>query len=326
MTKRSRGFTLIELLVVIAIIAVLVAILLPAVQQAREAARKSQCQNNMKQLGIALHSYNETYSCFPYSVSVNSRFPAGVAATNQTGYISLLPYIDQAALFNQFNPQQATGNFTNGAGGAYLAGGGATVAGNGLLARTRLGSLLCPSDDGRQFYASGDANYGCVAGQPSYRTNYGFSVTNGNPSTGLWINEAINARALFGLCSAAQIRDIPDGTSNTIAMSETTLDVYDGVTASWACMQHVGGGVNFGSLNVAYFPNQWLCCTWQSPPMTNFRPNRNGEWGSPGSTHTGGLNVLMADGGVIFISESIDGIIRQRMSYIADGMKVTDIR
>ena len=326
MSVRRRGFTLIELLVVIAIIAVLVAILLPAVQQAREAARKSQCQNNMKQLGIALHSYNETYMVFPYATSTNSRFNLPAIATNHTGYISLLPYIDQAGLYNKFDPTQASGNFTNGAGSAPLAGGGATAAGNGVLANTKLPSLLCPSDDGGLFYPSGDQYYGCVTGVPSYRTSYGFSVVNGNPGTTLWTNEAMASRALFGVCSNAQMRDIKDGTSNTVAMVETTLEVYDGKAPSWACAQHVGAGINFSSTNVAYSPNQWYCCAWQTPPMTNYRPGRNGEWGSPGSAHTGGLNLLMADGGVIFVSENMDAVVRQRVAFISDGLKLDDIR
>lgn len=109
-------------------------------------------------------------------------------------------------------------------------------------------------------------------------------------------------------------------------MVETTLEVYDGVTASWACVQHVGAGVNFSSTNIAYIPNQWYCCTWQSPPMTNFRPGRNGEWGSPGSVHTGGLNILMADGAVLFVSENMDGTVRQRLAFIGDGARVDDFR
>ena len=327
MSQRNRtGFTLIELLVVIAIIAVLVAILLPAVQQAREAARKSQCQNNFKQLGIALHSYHETYSVFPYASSTNSRWAAPAIAMNSTGYISLLPYIDQGALFNKYNPQEASGNFTHTAGTAPRAGGGATAAGNGVLAATRLANLLCPSDDGGQFYPSGDANYGCVSGLPSYRTSYGFSVASGNPSTTVWALEAIASRALFGVCSSSQMRDIRDGSSNSVAMVETTLEVYDGKAPSWACVQHVGSGINFSSTNIAYIPNQWYCCTWQTPAMQNFRPGRNGEWGSPGSTHTGGLNILMADGAVHFISENMDGTVRQRLAFIADGLKVDDFR
>jgi prepilin-type N-terminal cleavage/methylation domain-containing protein/prepilin-type processing-associated H-X9-DG protein len=326
MSKRKRGFTLIELLVVIAIIAVLVAILLPAVQQAREAARKSQCQNNMKQLGIALHSYNETYTVFPYSTSTNSRFNAPHIATNHTGYISLLPYIDQANLFNKFDPTQASGNFTHTKGTSVLAGGGATATGNGVLSTTRVAGYLCPSDDGGQFLPSSDVNYGCVVGLPSYRTSYGFNVANGNPSTTLWTLESIAARTMFGVCSNAQMRDIKDGTSNTVAMAETTLEVDDGRTASWACVQHVGAGTNFGHQSIYHSPNQWWCCGWRTPPMAQYRAGRLGEWGSAGSLHTGGLNVLMADGGVIFVSENMDAVIRQRLSYIADGLKLDDIR
>lgn len=329
MSRRTkRGFTLIELLVVIAIIAVLVAILLPAVQQAREAARKSQCQNNLKQLGIGLHSYNETYMVFPYATSTSGRLNAPHIATNHTGYISLLPYIDQAALFNKFDPNEATGNFTHTRGTSYLAGGGATATGNGILSQTKIPSLLCPSDDGSQFLPVSDVNYGCVVGQPSYRTTYGFSVSTGNPliTTPFWLSEGLATRAMFGVCSNAAMRDIKDGTSNTVAMVETTLEVHDGRTPSWACVQHVGGGINFGNQNLAYAPNQWWCCAWATPPNANFRPGRLGEWGSPGSLHVGGLNLLMADGGVIFVSENMDAVVRQRVQCIADGLKLDDIR
>src|SRR6218665_2548422 len=96
--RRRSGFTLIELLVVIAIIAVLVAILLPAVQQAREAARRSQCQNNLKQIGIALHSYHETYGMFPPGNVASS-----VGGWGPSWYMFILPYIDAANTFNQLN-------------------------------------------------------------------------------------------------------------------------------------------------------------------------------------------------------------------------------
>src|SRR3569832_1085053 len=101
--RRRPGFTLIELLVVIAIIAVLIALLLPAVQQAREAARRSQCKNNLKQFGLALHNYHDNYKMFcpAYMNPGSSACPGGVGNTrNATGYLYLLPYLDQAPLYN----------------------------------------------------------------------------------------------------------------------------------------------------------------------------------------------------------------------------------
>src|SRR5437899_8560020 len=101
---RRRGFTLIELLVVIAIIAVLVALLLPAVQQAREAARRSQCRNNLKQIGLALHNYHEAYNCLPQAANWKD-YRSGVtpAQRNFTWIASILPYLDQSAVFDQIN-------------------------------------------------------------------------------------------------------------------------------------------------------------------------------------------------------------------------------
>ncbi len=113
--RSYRGFTLIELLVVIAIIAILIALLLPAVQQAREAARRSSCKNNLKQWGLALHNYHDTYKQFPPSAvnpgsyRSNSFVPRG-KIRNHTGYLYLLPYVDQAPLYKKINFNRATGN------------------------------------------------------------------------------------------------------------------------------------------------------------------------------------------------------------------------
>src|SRR5690348_879596 len=100
MTVRRRGFTLIELLVVIAIIAILIALLLPAVQQAREAARRTQCKNYMKQLGLALHNYHDTSQIFP----LNSSYTANAdPVNNRSGFVGMLPFLDQAPIFNAMN-------------------------------------------------------------------------------------------------------------------------------------------------------------------------------------------------------------------------------
>jgi len=319
---RFLGFTLIELLVVIAIIAVLIALLLPAVQQAREAARRSQCKNNLKQIGLALHNYHETYGLFPFSTANSSSnagdTPAGAPILNHSGWVMLLPYLDQAPLYNQFNFNWATG-YRNYNGGTVVGGTDPAVNTNLNLSRVVLNALLCPSDAGKRVYPSVDtaANYGCGVTN-SVSTSYGFSVASGNGGT-LWSAYATNTRTMFGPNSNSRIRDITDGTSNTVAVVETTLDVYDGKTQPWACSAHVGQGINLASTNAAYGINNWYCCAWQTPANQHYQIGRNGEWGSPGSLHTGGLQILLGDGSVRFLSENVSMNTRTCLARIGDG-------
>lgn len=314
--RARHGFTLIELLVVIAIIAILVALLLPAVQQAREAARRSQCKNNFKQIGLALHNYHDTFNVFPYATanaSSNAGTPTGANVLNHSGWPLLLPYIDQANLYNQFNFSWATG-IRNESGGVVAGGTTAATNTNLDLSKTLLTVLLCPSDDGPTSYPSANTFYGCGVTN-SARSSYGFSVAAANGGA-LWASASRATRALFGLNSASRIRDITDGTSNTVAVVETTLDVDDGETQSWACSSHVGQGINFAAPRGI---NNWRCCSWRSPPNAQFQPGRNGEWGEPGSLHSGGIQVLLGDGSVRFISENIDAVTRTNLARIADG-------
>jgi prepilin-type N-terminal cleavage/methylation domain-containing protein len=196
--SRSRGFTLIELLVVIAIIAILIALLLPAVQQAREAARRTQCRNSFKQIGLALHNYHDAFNLFPYATANTGQcFTAATdSVTNHTGWLMLLPYMDQGPLYNQFNFNWATGIRNTGSG--TLMGGAINPPNTNLpLSTMQLSMLLCPSDNGPKLYPAADTNYGCgVANGAS--TSYGFSVAEGNGCT-RWVNEPTSTRAMFGL-------------------------------------------------------------------------------------------------------------------------------
>jgi type II secretory pathway pseudopilin PulG len=313
--------------VVIAIIAILIALLLPAVQQAREAARRTQCRNQMKQIGLALHNYHDSFTMLPFAVNGSGYSAAGAGAwtqvKNTTGWVMLLPYFDQAPLYNTIDHNAAMGLWNPG--GGTIPNGGVMPAGNIAATRTKLTLLLCPSDDGPQFYPGFDGTYGCASGTPSYRTNYGFSVSQPHPwdnSAGyMWNSENRATRAMFGQFSNANFRDVRDGLSNTVAVSETTLDVYDGVTQSWACSQHVGGGINLVA-NPNIRINNWYCCAWATPPNQQFRPGRLGEWGSPGSVHTGGMHALMGDGAVRFISENISTATVTQLGSVADGQTI----
>ena len=156
--KRSRGFTLIELLVVIAIIAVLIALLLPAVQQAREAARRTQCKNNLKQLGLALHNYHDTYNLFPGASFCGTTGTSSIAHCH-TWIESLFPYFDQAPLFNQINFNVANHQDVN-----------PTVLNN-----VKLQALMCPSDPDSGVYPnSRESGYTPGTGN-SLGANYGSS-------------------------------------------------------------------------------------------------------------------------------------------------------
>ena len=328
--RRSyKAFTLIELLVVIAIIAVLIALLLPAVQQAREAARRTQCKNNLKQIGLALHNYHDTFGVFPYSTGANGP-ESGIPLTkNQTGWVLLLSYFDQGPLYNSIDNNAAMGRYL---GPSWmnptpspLASGGPTAA-NAKAASAKLNMLLCPSDPGPQFVNGYDGNYGCETSVISYKSSYGFCVdSNGSFGKLRWNDPSQDrkTRAMFGVDANSSIRDVSDGTSNTVAISETTLGVIDGVTGSWGCLQHVGGGINFANVNGQRRINDWDCCAWTSPPYSILgTPGTLGEWGTPGSVHTGGMQVTMGDGSVRFLSENLDATTRTRLGYIADGQVV----
>ena len=200
MRHSRRGFTLIELLVVIAIIAVLIALLLPAVQQAREAARRTQCKNNLKQLGLALHNYHDTFLVFPpgqfqpLGTNVNS-------STNRSCWMQrILPYIDQATLFNTFATNMS---------------GPAGFASNWPGANTILPALMCPSDPSspKNATASGLANQG-------FSGNY--SVCAGSTTFGV-DGGGDKLNGMFFCYSRTSIRDTTDGTSNTLLAGEILL-------------------------------------------------------------------------------------------------------
>jgi prepilin-type N-terminal cleavage/methylation domain-containing protein/prepilin-type processing-associated H-X9-DG protein len=316
-----RAFTLVELLVVIAIIAVLIGLLLPAIQSAREAARKSQCGNQFKQIGLALQTYNNTFNSFPFAVRNPGQCapPAGQTVLNHTGWIPLLPFLEENGLYDRFNLSAATGQrATAGA----LSSPDAIASGNAALSTTILNSLICPSDSGTKIYTSADTTYGCGVAN-SARTTYNFNITDANSCT-TWATEAATTRPMFGIGSKCRFQDITDGTSSTIAVCETTLEVLDGRCASWACSSHVGMGVSFAD-NQSRWINDWGCCGWQSPAWNPayYRIGRLGEWGSVGSMHAGGLNVVMADGAVRWFNENIDMTLRRNLSRIADGNVVS---
>ena len=211
--RSTRGFTLIELLVVIAIIAVLVAILLPAVQQAREAARASQCRNNLKQIGIALHSYHEQFSAFPpaFVFSGYDTVPVHQSGTDQAAYgwgAFLLPQLDQGPLFNQLD--------VNGRELHVLL----QQADLRPLVQKNVPTYRCPSDEAtetnnkRRFTNMAYGN--TSAGTSNYVANQGTIWKNSQN----WINGKQDSWGVMWGSSRIRLSDLRDGASNTIAIGE----------------------------------------------------------------------------------------------------------
>ncbi|WP_417731529.1 DUF1559 domain-containing protein [Rosistilla oblonga] len=200
--KRSaKGFTLVELLVVIAIIGILVGLLLPAVQAAREAARRMSCSNNMKQLGLALHNYHDTYQSFPASAGVTLSTNASGQYdgwNSWSGLASILPFIEQGPLYDQIDFRY---NFA-----ANIAG---VAEHSTVVRRTLLDAFLCPSDPGS------DVSYTADMAPSSYSFSHGpctsWDVGNGSEP------------GVFDKAYFCRFRDITDGTSNTLAMAESKI-------------------------------------------------------------------------------------------------------
>lgn len=347
--KAKTGFTLIELLVVIAIIGMLVALLLPAVQQAREAARRSQCRNNLKQLALALHNYHDAHSAFPagyYSFPTNNGTAPGWADLDSTTWdgapgwgwaAMLLPFLDQAPLYQQLDINDA----------CYSSANAASV-------RTKLPVFLCPSVSGPhdefevrdqsgsplsirgRTVSLGRSHYVASHGQESCWGECGSSTTgliftdiySGTTATVVINGDASRvADGPFFRNSRTKFRDITDGTSNTIFLGEhssrlsekTWVGVVPGAfthpqfsspengSDAAATLTLVHAGPSGGELDITGFP---------IIHPVNFPTYHVGQMYSE---HVGGGQILMGDGSVRFVSENIDLITWAELSSIGEG-------
>jgi len=318
MKRLHRGFTLIELLVVIAIIAVLVALLLPAVQQAREAARRSTCKNKLKQIGLAMHNYHETHSVFaPSSIGLgwcnsSGSNPGTDMILNRSGFILLLPYLEQSPLYNQHNMSAASSHHETGF-CCGLTGSGGTLAidytVNANLMDRKLDIFLCPSDDGREFLSG--STYGPGPGLRGGMTNYEFSAE-ATLTCNQWRTQSVRTRKMFGENSNSKFKNVKDGTSNTIMFAETTREVANGEGCAWGYRGwvHTGADVDVG-INVWDVPSSGV------PTIGNLN-----SWGQVGSLHTGGMQVVLADGSVRFLSENINRTTLINLGRMADNQVV----
>ena len=314
-SRRVRGFTLIELLVVIAIIAVLIALLLPAVQQAREAARRTQCKNHLKQLGLAFHNYHDVMNVFPPGYNVIIAPPIRDHNT-KSAFERLLPYFDQAALYGSID--QDTPMFNGPAG--Y----NATIqARNTALAATVLPGLRCPSSPGNPtdnyLYPAGafgggfpTANCTFKGGRSDYSGTSGvlgtFASIAYSGAAGSDREGAIRAAGNGG--STGDMRNITDGTSNTFLLGEKTGGVlmYYKTQSAPAAVQALGP-TNGGAWADSLAFEHWIAGslydgTGNGGPCPINCTNLRGRGFH--SFHTGGCHFLMADGAVRFISENID--------------------
>jgi prepilin-type N-terminal cleavage/methylation domain-containing protein/prepilin-type processing-associated H-X9-DG protein len=304
---RSRsGFTLIELLVVIAIIAILLALLLPAVQQAREAARKSQCRNNLKQIGLAVHNYIDTVKQYPKGGPGISLPDAAVNAPTATNLASwaksqryaswgtvLLPYLDQAAIYNQWdmNLWYSQGD-------------------NIPLAQTKLPVFICPSNpDADQFKANGDTPSSTrLYGRNDYAGNWGERALRCYPATSCSNSYGDNTggRGPMRLLSerAVRHRDITDGTSNTIYIGEAPNAMF-GQWAGHKNLMDQSAPLNGIMTNVT--PVKWQSC-YTFGGTLNPVGSLGCDFGHQDfhSWHVGGGVFLFCDGSVQWLSQNQD--------------------
>ncbi|WP_010582587.1 DUF1559 domain-containing protein [Schlesneria paludicola] len=333
--RRQRGFTLIELLVVIAIIAVLIALLLPAVQQAREAARRTQCKNNLKQLGLALHNYYDTNGFFPPAVirGPNCAGSAGPTRCSGLSFMArLAPYFDQANLYNLLNfSVEPAWKDTN-------------PGGYAVASATRLGMLICPSDPVRGQVARpdlGPTSYGaCVSNTNNYCSDPNwYQGLNGGGLQAYMCTPGGGTGVVYGN-SRVTFASITDGTSNTMVLSEfTSGDPYVQQDNNFsACLAggtpaQTGYGTLYDPVGYSWIYAQgmqsWAYSTLLKPNDQIVKIQNNNfcvgsPWVGPAlfgarSHHVGGVHVVLCDGGVRFISDNINLTTWQNLGNVADG-------
>ncbi len=296
-SPRRRGFTLIELLVVISIIAVLIALLLPAVQAAREAARRSQCVNNMKQIGLAMHNYE----------SVNGTFPPGKkACCYGTWTVFILPFIEQTGMYNAWN-------FVDGPdvdsliGTAFRYSG----AGNTTVTQRRIGAYTCPSDQPNSPFGNIQSHNYAVnfgnTGQDQQKTLNGVAF-GGAPFADIYpystYGTTQSSWGTFGF------RNLTDGSSNTMLAAEVIQAQGDDLRGftHWGDASSFEAylGPNSTLTDVIYSTGYCKYPYMQNPPCTGTPTSTMPQMFAARGRHPGGVNVVTGDGSVKFIKNTIN--------------------
>jgi prepilin-type N-terminal cleavage/methylation domain-containing protein/prepilin-type processing-associated H-X9-DG protein len=322
MKSMRKGFTLIELLVVIAIIAILIALLLPAVQQAREAARRSQCKNNLKQIGLAMHNYHDVFNKFPPGY-INYSLSQPATNGHWAWSALILPYIEQGVLFKQLNVGNVSVDYDVSTAAAAIQ----------TAMQTAQPALVCPSDNIGQIndYSGSQGNsrllFGTSTNQgltaASYvavNNNWTVARTKATTST----DGSTGAVGIFYENSNTNIRDITDGTSNTVMCGERAWKVKNCDNKS--AVAFAINTISPAAVSPAATPFTYTATTGGSTSraavdtglalalgdaMSKINECNNPTSGAPigtsgfSSFHTGGAQFLMADGAVRFLSENI---------------------
>lgn len=308
-SRPHRGFTLIELLVVIAIIAILIALLLPAVQQAREAARRSTCKNSLKQIGLALHNYEETHGSYPpgYIARGVSRTDDSTTETG-SGFAwgtMILPFIDQATIYNQLDLNLDC-----------------TVAPNTGLADETISIFRCPSDTNAGIFSVSDGSTTYQLSSANYVGIYGYgSLTTapGNPTD----------QGILYRNSNVRVRDITDGTSNAIVVGERshqhqfvgTASVINADSTWYAAIPLATRPAGMMMASMTEGPASLvLGHVGQGGMMTmHHPPNTTNHIANFSSKHEGGAHFLLGDGAVRFLSENMNYETFRFLGTIKDG-------
>lgn len=284
--KKRRGFTLIELLVVIAIIAILVSLLLPAVQQAREAARRTQCKNNLKQLGLALHNYHDVFNTMPPGYVFDDNYTEDRSA--YWGWSTfILPYIEQGTLYAALDPGQTP---------MPVALNNATQRN---LMQTTLPAFRCPSDTGPATHATSGVVRQFQDSQGTARTAAVSNYVGGNTTQESLRNPPRDRRGMFWENSRVKFRDMTDGSSNVIAIGERQYFQ----TASAA---EPRGATLFGSNGRDEGLAPGVASQLANGDAKVNCPERRGCRFGFSSNHQGGAQFVLGDGSVRFISENIE--------------------